>query len=84
MIYIDDSQLKERAANSDQAFHANVKDTTIEAVFLNGEPIYDALYVDIEKGFLIKIKSDIAGKTVVVNDEIGHELLFGDVTVKYG
>lgn len=83
MIYIEDSQLKDRAANSDKAFHANIKNTGIEAVFLNGERIFDALYVDIEKGFLIKIKSDVAGKTLVVNGEIGHEVLFGDVTVKY-
>ncbi|RYL22187.1 hypothetical protein [Acinetobacter piscicola] len=56
MIYINNSQLKERAVNSDKAFHANIKDTTIEAVFLNGERIYDALYVDIEKGFFNKNK----------------------------
>lgn len=37
----------------------------------------------LKKAFLIKIKSDVTGKAVVVNNEIGHEILFGDVTIKY-
>lgn len=51
MIYIDDSNLIQRAADSDLAFHAGVRATNIKSVFLNGEQIRDAYYVDLEKSF---------------------------------
>lgn len=83
MIYIDDSNLIQRAVDSDQAFHVDVRTTNIKSVFLNGEQIRDAFYVDLEKGFLIRIKTDIECRPVVINSELAHEVLFGDVTVEY-
>ncbi|TCB50963.1 hypothetical protein E0H80_06235 [Acinetobacter sp. ANC 4779] len=83
MIYIDDSKLIQRAVDSDQAFHVDVRATDIESVFLNGEQIRDAFYVDLEKGFLIRIKTDIECRPVMISGELAHEILFGDVTVKY-
>ena len=83
MIYIDDSNLIQRAVDSDQAFHVDVRTTNIKSVFLNGEQIRDAFYVDLEKGFLIRIKTDIECRPVVISSELAHEILFGDVTVEY-
>ena len=79
MIYIDDSNLIQRAVDSDQAFHVDVRATNIKSVFLNGEQIRDAFYVDLEKGFLIRIKTDIECRPVVISGELAHEILFGDV-----
>ena len=39
MIYIDDSKLIQRAADSDKAFHVDVQATNIKAVYLDGERI---------------------------------------------
>lgn len=83
MIYIDDSNLIQRAVDSGQAFHVDVHATNIKSVFLNGEQIRDAFYVDLEKGFLIRIKTDIECRPVVISGELAHEILFGDVTVEY-
>lgn len=83
MIYIDNSNLIQRAVDSDHAFHVGVRATNIESVFLDGEEIRDAFYADLEKGFLIRIKTDIECRPLVINGELAHEILFGDVTVKY-
>ena len=83
MIYLDDSKLMQRAADSDQAFHVDVRATNIKAVYLDGEHIRDAFYVDVEKGFLIRIKTDIECKPVSINGDLAHEILFGVVTVEY-
>lgn len=83
MIYLDDSKLIQRAADSDQAFHVDVRATNIEAVYLDGERIRDAVYVDLEKGFLIRIKTNIECKPVLINGDLAHEILFGAVTVEY-
>ena len=39
--------------------------------------------MDLEKGFLIRIKTDIECRPVVISGELAHEILFGDVTVEY-
>ena len=83
MIYIDDSNLIQRAVDSDQAFHVDVRATNTKSVFLNGEQIRDAFYVDLEKGFLIRIKTDIECRPVMISGELAHEILFGDVAVEY-
>lgn len=83
MIYLDDSKLIQRAADSDQAFHVDVRAANIKAVYLDGERIRDAFYVDLEKGFLIRIKTDIECKAVLINGDLAHEILFGVVTVEY-
>lgn len=83
MIYLDDSKLMQRAVDSDQAFHVDVRATNIKAVYLDGERIRDAIYVDLEKGFLIRIKTDIECKPVSINGDLAHEILFGVVTVEY-
>lgn len=83
MIYIDDSNLIQRAVDSAHSFHAGVRATNIKSVFLNGDQIRDAFYVDLEKKFLIRIKTDIECRPLVINGELAHEILFGDVTVEY-
>lgn len=83
MIYLDDSKLIQRAADSNKAFHADVRATNIKAVYLDGERIQDAFYVDLEKSFLIRIKTDIECKPVLINGDLAHEILFGVVTVEY-
>ncbi|WP_436905099.1 hypothetical protein [Acinetobacter johnsonii] len=83
MIYIDDSKLIQRAVDSNQAFHVDVRATNIKSVFLDGEQIRDAFYVDLDKGFLIRIKTDIECRPVVISGELAHEILFGEVTVEY-
>ena len=83
MIYLDGSNLVQRAVDSDKAFHVDVRATNIKSVFLNGERIRDAFYVDLEKGFLIRIKTDIECRPVLIGGELAHEILFGDVTIEY-
>ena len=43
----------------------------------------EAFYVDLEKGFLIRIKTNIECKPVSINGDLTHEILFGAVTVEY-
>lgn len=83
MIYIDDSKLIQRAADSGQAFHVDVRAANIKAVFWDGRLILDAMYVDVEKNFLIPVKRDIEQKPIVINGELAHEILFGGVAVEY-
>ena len=83
MIYLDDSKLIQRAVDSDKAFHVDVRAINIKAVYLDGERIRDAFYVDLEKGFLIRIKTDIECKPILINGDLAHEILFGVVTVEY-
>ncbi|NAR50113.1 hypothetical protein GPS59_14285 [Acinetobacter haemolyticus] len=83
MIYLDDNHLIERAIESEHAFHVSVLEKNIEAVFLNGQPIRNAYYVDLEKGFLIRIKESLNNQQITIDGQLVHELLMGDVTVKY-
>ncbi len=83
MIYLDNSNLVRRATESDQAFHVDVRATNIKGVFIDGSPVLDVLYVDLEKGFLIRFKTDIELKLIVIAGELAHEILFGNVTVEY-
>ncbi|MBP8005314.1 MAG: hypothetical protein KAZ18_00180 [Acinetobacter sp.] len=83
MIYLDDKQLIQRSIDSDCAFHVSVLNKNIEAVFLNGECIRNAYYVDMEKGFLIRLKENLNNQPIIIDGQIAHEILMGDVTVKF-
>lgn len=83
MIYLDNSNLIQRATESDQAFHIGVRADNIKNIFIDGNPVLGAVYVDLEKGFLIRFKTDLESKPIVIAEGLAHEILFGNVTVEY-
>lgn len=83
MIYLDDNALIQRAIDGSNAFHASVKDSTVKAVYLDGERVHDALFADLENNFVVTIKKDINGKLIIVYDRPVHDIKFGKVTVEY-
>lgn len=83
MIYLDDSNLIQRATESDQAFHVGVRSDNIKDIFIDGNPVLGVVYVDLEKGFLIRFKTDLESKPIVIAEGLVHEILFGNVTVEY-
>lgn len=51
-------------------------------VQLDGKPLKDCLYCNVDKGIAICAKRDLFGRVVVVDSDIVHEMRVGAVTVK--
>ena len=51
-------------------------------VFLNGDELKGCLYCNVSKGVAICVKRDLRGMMVVAQDNIVHELIFGEITVE--
>lgn len=51
-------------------------------VFLNGDELRGCIYCNVSKGVAICVKRDLRGQMMIAQDEIVHELIFGDITVE--
>lgn len=50
--------------------------------FLNGDELKGCVYCNVSKGVAICVKRDLRGMMVVAQDNIVHELIFGEITVE--
>lgn len=51
-------------------------------VQLDGKPLKDCMYCNVDKGIAICVKRDLSGRIVAVDGDIVHEMRVGTVTVK--
>lgn len=51
-------------------------------VQLDGKPLKDGLYCNVDKGIAICAKRDLSGRVIVIDGSIVHEMRVGTVTVK--
>lgn len=52
-------------------------------VFLNGDELKGCVYCNVSKGVAICVKRDLRGQMMIAQDEIVHEIIFGDITVEH-
>lgn len=52
-------------------------------VFLNGDELKHCIYCNVSKGVAICVKRDLRGQMMIAQDEIVHELVFGDFNVEH-
>ena len=52
-------------------------------VFLNGNELRGCIYCNVSKGVAICVKRDLRGQMMIAQDEIVHELVFGDFNVEH-
>ena len=52
-------------------------------VFLNGDELKYCVYCNVSKGVAICVKRDLRGQMMIAQDEIVHELVFGDFNVEH-
>ena len=51
-------------------------------VQLDGKPLKDCMYCNVDKGIAICVKRNLLGHVIIVADDIVHEMRVGAVTVK--
>ncbi|KRU23291.1 hypothetical protein [Psychrobacter piscatorii] len=52
-------------------------------VQLDGKPLKDCLYCNVDKGVAICVKRDLSGHVIIVGGDIAHEMRVGEVTVEH-
>ena len=77
MITLDTTTLSQ---TDDETYSAWKNDSV--KLFINGNKLKRCLYCNVTKGFAIVVKTDLDGKMVVHDNNIVHEILFGDITVE--
>ena len=82
MIQLDLANLRFRAMNVQGCYMAGIDNEKVKKVLLGGDDkIRYTFYCDVNNGFAILHKTDVAGNIVVADNEIVYELFFGKVEV---
>lgn len=82
MFYIDDAKLVDEAINTDGVYHVDVPNKIL-SIFVNSVEVHSVIFIDVNRGFLIKNQTDITGKLVICNGEPLKEFCFGEITLKF-
>lgn len=77
LITLDGSILNEP---NDEIYSAEKGDRV--DLLLNGKPLTRCIYCNVTKGIAIIIKTDLNGKPIVVNGDLVHMMVTGEITVK--
>lgn len=85
MILLDDSKILSDSYSVDGVYHTGNHHGSynVDSILLDGVLITGVISCDINKGFLIRNKTDATGKLIVTDSEIVYELLTGKVEVTF-
>ena len=82
MINLDDSNLVGQALNTPGVFHADVLGQHgCKKVIVDGIECKYVIFADTNKGYVIRHKTSLDGKLLIVSNKSVCELLFGQVEV---
>lgn len=60
-----------------------LKSSKIGEVLINGVEAKNMFFVDIDKGFGIRAKTDLSGNIVINGDDIVYEIVYGNFEVQF-